>query len=435
MTTSQDNDNQFFAELPGPLLIRLMSRHIHPMGIIDVYHAQKHYAGIAGWLENRFPLLDRLLKRRNTNDGFAAETGQLAYQVPIRQIGDLNASQSFPLSSLETTPSQPEFKKKSDITLPDPAQKVRLGGASNAEERSRDAEVKRTGNSHESPPAVTWRIRRAPSPLPAKIPVIPADNVTYGEPEPFTRVNGTMTVQESPQTETNTMIAPTGQGNAVPRQQERNEPFTRRSTVPAAVDNPAVILHQHPVNTPAPSGIDGLITIKNLAAPKVIQKIMIETKTKNSRFASFPAMQKFTSQQTSTDLTPINPHPKATVTAFTQRTQALGMLELIQTELLLPSVSKTKPIPPVETINSANQMVSPNGVPHRRTEELPKFKATPDSVTSGHSAINGDLPTIPGSFTPRFSKKEWAKLIESVSKIIWEKLLSDLERKGIRVWR
>jgi hypothetical protein len=59
----------------------------------------------------------------------------------------------------------------------------------------------------------------------------------------------------------------------------------------------------------------------------------------------------------------------------------------------------------------------------------------PRSAVAEHTSVPQTIVPIPERPRPRLSKREWAELIERLSRLIWHKLAIDLDRRGIRSWR
>jgi hypothetical protein len=74
MTEAERHDPE-----PSPLIERLLRRRTEPIGIIDVRHAQAHYARIAGWIAARFPLLAELAARHGLSGEGKAGAAEFIY--------------------------------------------------------------------------------------------------------------------------------------------------------------------------------------------------------------------------------------------------------------------------------------------------------------------------------------------------------------------
>jgi hypothetical protein len=62
------SDAEWLAFEASPLVQRLDRRRTEPIGVIDVRHPQAHYARIAGWIAERFPLLIELAQRHGSSE-------------------------------------------------------------------------------------------------------------------------------------------------------------------------------------------------------------------------------------------------------------------------------------------------------------------------------------------------------------------------------
>ena len=61
------SDAEWIALEPSPLGQRLDRRRTEPIGVIDVRHPQAHYARIVGWIAEHFPLLIELAERHGSD--------------------------------------------------------------------------------------------------------------------------------------------------------------------------------------------------------------------------------------------------------------------------------------------------------------------------------------------------------------------------------
>ena len=70
------------AALPTELAERLLRRHTEPLGVIDVRQPQQHYARTAGWVAQRFALLDHWKTRYGSDEDVTAANTGLVFATP-----------------------------------------------------------------------------------------------------------------------------------------------------------------------------------------------------------------------------------------------------------------------------------------------------------------------------------------------------------------
>jgi hypothetical protein len=102
----------------GELTDRLLRRHNDPVGLIDVRHAEHHYSRTAGWVAQRFGLLEHWKTRYDVDDSAAAEgaglvlsttTGQPQSTRVVQRAADVSPSAIQAFSQASPSPSE-EFR-------------------------------------------------------------------------------------------------------------------------------------------------------------------------------------------------------------------------------------------------------------------------------------------------------------------------------------
>jgi len=66
------NDSEDKSELSTGLGERLLRRHHEPIGVVDVNHPERIYDRTAGWIAQRFALLDHWKSRYENSDSAGA---------------------------------------------------------------------------------------------------------------------------------------------------------------------------------------------------------------------------------------------------------------------------------------------------------------------------------------------------------------------------
>ena len=76
------------ATLPTELAERILRRRTEPLGVIDVRQPQQHYARTAGWVAQRFALLDHWKTRYGSDEDVTAANASLVFTAPGQSIGE-----------------------------------------------------------------------------------------------------------------------------------------------------------------------------------------------------------------------------------------------------------------------------------------------------------------------------------------------------------
>ena len=89
-----DTDRQMDADTGEAVLStalgeRLLRRRSEPLGVIDVRQPQQHYARTAGWVAQRFALLEHWKTRYGSDEDAAAAHASLVFAVPGQPIAEL----------------------------------------------------------------------------------------------------------------------------------------------------------------------------------------------------------------------------------------------------------------------------------------------------------------------------------------------------------
>lgn len=80
MTERPEISNRYSYQEPGPLVQSLLHRYTAPMGVINVTHSQAHFNRLTAWLSGRFPLLAQLKTRRLLEEKFPAVPGAFVFR-------------------------------------------------------------------------------------------------------------------------------------------------------------------------------------------------------------------------------------------------------------------------------------------------------------------------------------------------------------------
>jgi hypothetical protein len=101
----------------GKLTERLLRRHTDPGGLIDVRHAERHYSRTAGWVAERFGLLEHWKTRYDVDDSGAVSGPGLAFSTSLKQP-ELQPISEVP-GKVSVTPGMPEVTRSAYPAAPD----------------------------------------------------------------------------------------------------------------------------------------------------------------------------------------------------------------------------------------------------------------------------------------------------------------------------
>jgi hypothetical protein len=387
-----DNDNtQFLVKPIDPLMARLLCRYTHALGTIDTRHTQKRHNKLVGWLESRFLVATQLMQRCRSDDGQPLQPGQMVYPNSFWHSGQI-AAQTNPFSN-HSEPNIP-YGKETSLTNFDSTQPA-VSGLRNVSETHVDRHAlpgqDDSDHSQQEPVAAVWRLRRAASTLSLAPPEVP---------ETPTPKNATTAERKASNDQTVNNVA-SNKGN--------NNPIQR-------TDLSLMQSNNRFTHSAKPSTI---------AKAKLLPKTLAKVNRDESLL--YPLTQSNAVQNLKSSTDSRNHLPKHSKIA---RTWELTSPEISKPDLFVPQSPKSstrvdgnrlKPMLPQTNAGAISYL---QGESHRENSALANKPVVIEEITPNSQTVS-----------PRFSKKEWAQLIESVSKVIGDKLLADLDRRGIRIWR
>jgi hypothetical protein len=455
------------------LVQRLYRRYTEPLGLIDVRHAQAHYARIMRWtIAQRLPLLTKLAARQGGDDGVLAELGDWVYRA-APQVAALETAMAVPSSAVSSRPGDdpsPTTSGHSEATaLPAGQFRVRLGGASlrvPSAEGARPAAAT-TPDAGAADPAgpVAVTGKRLHGHLPpgtgkepvtqpfvaeaeelVRLPVPPAAAMASGQASAF--------MQESLARPTATPVHVQWRVNRVSQEGTSAAPFS-----------PAEPADNAPARPRASSA-----TAKNASSQD------------SPTYASYPPGPAITSHQTrAPQRDPPSARPGATAplrgtASSTNRTDARSSVRAVlgSPDPMSSTLSWTPAVPYSSPRNVADapvrgselMVVAPvHAVVSRTPETIMLWRQLPTltaeaaarsertqgdqpvapplmrpALSSAPPASTAGGPTVAQTMTPqpqplRLKSRDWERLAERLTRVIFHKLAVELERRGIRGWR
>jgi len=424
MKKSQEAIPPFISEPADPLLARLIRRHTHAVGIIDTYHTQKHYYALVGWLTSRFPLLAQLTRRSQSGDGQALRPEEMIYQNPPWQFGHM-AKEQGP-SSNQDRPSIPTPKEIFPKNL-NAIEPHLLPLPNVPENQSGHRDLINHGDiddNQEEPLGTIWRLRRATSQSSLNFVKGRFDKLTSSLPANATSINRKASHNQpvkniADNTENDNR---TGQDEQALSQPNKIPPTTRFfQKQNLEVDFPSMLRQS---NRESVRSSKPLIFAK--AEQQPVLSLPAETLPKVKQWESSTQPKAGQNQNASNALANRQSCPSKAV-----KTRELTNPEIPKPDLFIAQSPKgnlrtdanalTKPGSPQGTDELINNLPSENHKDKTTMTSSPPFT---EVITPNPQTMNS-----------RFSKTEWTQLIDAVSKIIGDKLLTDLDRRGIRLWR
>jgi hypothetical protein len=392
MKVSENDNTQFLAE-PDPLVARLLRRYTHASGIIDTHHTQKRHDKLVGWLESRFPVAAQLMQRCRSDDGQALQPEQMIYPNSFWHSGQVAGQTNLFARNEQTYPINFDSVQPTTSGLP------------NVSETLVDShdwlDQHDIGHNQKEPLTAVWRLRRAASTI------SPAATEVPDNPKTPTPTKATTVERKAINNQTINNVAGNKENNNQIQQADlsltqANNPFTysgKPSTIAKAKFRPAANL---PSKTSYKENQGESLTYP-LAESNATQNTKNSTVSTNqlSKHSKIARTRELSSPEIAKPNLFVAQSPK-------------GSLRADRNKLIKPILSETND-------GAVSHLQSEN---HRENSALANKPAVTEVITPNTQTIS-----------PRFSKKEWSQLIESVSKVIGDKLLADLDRRGIRIWR
>ncbi len=473
MTPTDVNDAEYLESAPSTLVQRLLRRYTDPLGIIDVRYGQNRYTKIVEWLNNRFPMHRHLMLRYGSGNGDPQHPDAMVYHSTLRPIGRL---EMFPANNLLPNPIPGKTKASQKINLNEfSSLPVQLGETLN---KVTPAMVGQQSPSHN-------RIGHNPK--------------TLGDPGNLfskgsvfkQRLPNSPTLDRSESSATGKGIA--NKGNAVESQRQPAQLFRPKRVVSAmgptmtlSVSNDKTLVpHKNidEVKQPSlsvPTGSDvGMKTYVLLTKPekntnlgqerpaRIIWRVRRATGDAISRIPAAHGdsveIAKFNDPAkpipkglTSKVLNPHNIADKPEPIGFTrppvnavpvrpQNPVALGQQDSRpmvsnpvwkKPKIDINEQGKGSPTAMIPMVYRQNRE---NDVKHLAANQEDLHAVSPETTqgTTVNRRSMTEKKIVPTTETLglRFSRREWAHLIESLSQVVWKKIMVDLDRRGVRVWR
>lgn len=199
------------ATLPTELAKRLLRRRTEPLGLIDVRQPQQHYARTAGWVAQRFALLDHWKTRYGSDEDASAANAGLVFAMPGQPIAEPSRVLASPTqlarvatqgvasqpSSASVAPSSPpeQFRVRRRSPPPADADKVASNSSDGSAATSR-FQAARGEFLGADIPAITHQAASPSSTL-----ILPQRLAGHVEPEQETAGDATRHVERSSQRE------------------------------------------------------------------------------------------------------------------------------------------------------------------------------------------------------------------------------------------
>src|SRR5947208_3464006 len=119
------------ATLPTALTERLLRRHTESLGLIDVRQPQQHYARTAGWVAQRFVLLDHWRTRYGNYEDAASANAGLVFATPGQPIAEPSRVHASPtqLARMVTPADAPQPSAEASSSPPEQFRIRRWGAA------------------------------------------------------------------------------------------------------------------------------------------------------------------------------------------------------------------------------------------------------------------------------------------------------------------
>jgi hypothetical protein len=463
---------------------KLLRRYTAPLGVIDVSHSQAHYLRLTAWLSDRFPLLEQIYSRRQLDDSTLAVPGVFVYREQPRMVaqffnntltqdGDNNHTLKSPrasgYTSYRTKPSLPTAgaekltKIKASGSKLDKVNTMPIVDATGINEINYKSsnEVQDKNDIHtwliqehklkeaqENPDdgslplsqeqQPVWRLRRPP--LDAVTLSNRHEALQENEPRPFAveqnrNFSAKEKLLEPTQLDTNkssgevTQTISTLTNNLEEALIGRHLKADRRQEtvkqIPASDQNVSEQGDRFPVY----SG-EILITAPKMASEPSISKRVLKVQ------AAMPIQTKIIIKPALESVSEIS------TVAFTPG-QA-------QTTLANPFVwQNTRASSNLPWPGKVNGIGDEGDGAYAHSNLSGSNVSSPGSIVSESSVVNAQKhhenqqnfkskEIVTPEFeiaSPRLSKRQWAQLVDRVSRVIWNRLILDLDRRGIRVWR
>lgn len=456
---------------PSPLIMRLLRRRTEPIGIIDVRRPQAHYARVAGWVAARFPLLAELAERHDLGEedaAGAAEFIHVARRVPRSQdqavlgpgIAAVQRSGPGPSPPSPSGSSLASGNREGVGTAPGRANgpDLRLPAAGlprvNDAVHAVSSATRLQGNPHLDQPHSRGK---EPSAMPAPVqPPLPpaAERLKTSSP----RRGGP---SGSPAAGENR-----GEVGSSPASLDDKPPVTRLATEPPprlSAPSPAVLDGKPPATVwrvrrgapPASPSVLSAELTRSLTA--TVRSPLPQARSELAVRGMHPVLTVSPSARREGQESSLPPAPvlkrsvqSASLPRYSATATAAAMADSRPQggEPTLPSL----PLKAMQDMHAAplvwrkTPAANPDRAPatedswarrpviaHARSPDGPGTR--PQGGITEHPPVSQTIVPVPERSHPRFTRREWAELVERLSRLIWHKFAVDLDRRGVRLWR
>jgi hypothetical protein len=469
---------------PNALLERLLRRYTEPFGVIDVRHVQAHYERIAGWMEARFPLLVALAARHDLGADAEIGTGAFVYagRTALRPSDQAVHVPDTPAVPAPALPRGGSMSEKSRLA---PVLQGREGGDS---EKGAMGTLRAAASSAppEVEPATTvGRVRRA---APRSVEEragseeLPrGDGKTPTNLDPLA-ISGSIAARRSVDPHTSNVVQnhlhKSGSSFSLGEKARMRgiksnsfvddfDPLTptlsrrerEKKTVPVSEEKTTGYAQDRPPSAADPVTLAGIYPVPQEVTP---------ARTVWHVRRAAPGMMAVPSPEStpSPDQTSDPPHTPAVGAPPRGRpprspdhtSEPLPQAALVRSKGALDGLHRGAPSSAPLALGAP---MDPRGLPLARVRtpaanvdramdiDDPRLHAGAfvhapsldrpsvglrSRVTEHPAVTQADVP-IPERHRLRLGKREWAQLIERLSRLIWHRLAVDLDRRGIRSWR
>lgn len=466
MTESERRDPE-----PSPLIMRLLRRRSEPAGIIDVRHPQAHHARVAGWVAARFPLLAELAERHDLGGEDVAGTADfihVARRVPrsqdqavpgpgiaARQHPGPGPSPPLPTGSSSASGNRegvgtaPGRASGPDLDLP-AAGRPRVDDAVHAvssatrlqgnppldhppSRRKEPSAIPAPVQSPPSPPAerfaassprrdgpqgpaATGESRGAVEPSPASLNDKPPATRLATEPPPRSAAPSPVALDGKPPATVWRVRrgAPPASPRVLSAELTRSPAATVPSPLPQARSE-LVVRGMHPVLPVSP--LAGRREQGSSLPPAPVLKRSVQS-------ASLPRYSATATAAAMADSRPQGREPPP-LSLPLQEMQDMHAVPLVWRKT---PVSNKDRAPATQDSWARRPIIA-----HARS--LDGSGTRPRGGIAEQPPVSQTIVPVPERSHPRFTRREWAELVERLSRLIWHKFAVDLDRRGVRLWR
>jgi hypothetical protein len=112
--------------LPTELALRILRRRTEPLGVIDVQQPQQHYARTAGWVAQRFALLDHWKTRYGSDEDTASANAGFVFAMPGQPMAEPSRVYASPTQLARAANPAVESQPSPAAAMPAPPEQFRV---------------------------------------------------------------------------------------------------------------------------------------------------------------------------------------------------------------------------------------------------------------------------------------------------------------------